>query len=152
MFLLFISSYNKQTNAIDGSRVSPFDKLKAELLYPERTDNIATKALDTKIDVEMVSCILTEIQNAKKATSDYISSGEGKFSWGYTTQEQHQACIVMMASKDPSENPLAQVTRKPQSFGCVLGINVASVGHASCSSGYYEVVGAFHKLTDEMRE
>ena len=100
----------------------------------------------------MVSCILTEIQNAKKATSDYISSGEGKFSWGYTTQEQHQACIVMMASKDPSENPLAQVTRKPQSFGCVLGINVASVGHASCSSGYYEVVGAFHKLSDEMRE
>ena len=55
---------------MDGSRVLPFDKLKVELFYPESTENIAINALDTKIDVEMASCLLTELQDPKKATSD----------------------------------------------------------------------------------
>ena len=50
---------------MDGSRVLPFDKLKAELLYPERTENIATKALATKMAVEMDSCILNELWDPK---------------------------------------------------------------------------------------
>ena len=72
---------------MDISRVLPFDKLKAELFYPERTENIATKALATNMDVDMASFLLTELRDPKKATSDYISSGEVKLSWGYTTQE-----------------------------------------------------------------
>ena len=72
---------------MDGSIVLPFDKLKAEFFYPERTDNIATKALADKIAIEMDCCILTELRDPKKATSDYLSSGEGKFSWGYTHQK-----------------------------------------------------------------
>ena len=106
------------------------------------------------MDVEIASCLLTELQDPKKATSDYLSSGEGKFSWGYTTQEEHQACIGMMASNDPSDIPFAQLTRQFQSFGHVLVINAAAVGHARqngdfrCISGDYEGVGAFHKLSD----
>ena len=38
---------------MDGSRVLPFDKLKAECFYPKITENIATKDLATKMDVEM---------------------------------------------------------------------------------------------------
>ena len=53
---------------MDISRVLPFNKLKAELFYPERTDNIATDDLDTKMDVEMASCLLTELRDPKKAT------------------------------------------------------------------------------------
>ena len=108
--------------------------------------------------VEIASCLLTELQNPKKATSDYLSSGEGKFSWGYTTQEEHQACIGMMASNDPCESPFAQLTRQLQSFGRVLGISSAAVGHARqngdfhCISGDYEGVRDFHKLSDGMRE
>ena len=115
---------------MDGSRVLLFDKLKAELFYPERTENIATKALATKMAVEMASCLLTELRDPNKATSYYLSSGKGKFSWRYTTQEEHQDCIGMMASNDPSESPFAQLTRQIQSFGGVLGINDADVGHA----------------------
>ena len=92
---------------MDRSRVLTFDKLKAEFFYPESTENIATNSLDTKIDVEMASCLLTELWDPKKAKSDYIYSGEGKLSWGYTTQEEHQSCIGMMASNDPYESPFA---------------------------------------------
>ena len=67
---------------MDGYRVFPLDKLKAELFYPERTDNIATKVLATKIVVDMDSCLLTELWDSKKATFDYLSSGEDKSSWG----------------------------------------------------------------------
>ena len=110
------------------------------------------------MDVEIASCLLTELQDPKKATSDYLSSGEGKFSWGYTTQEEHQACIGIMASNDPSESPFAQLAIQLQSFGRVIGINDAAVGHARQngdlrrSSGDYEGVGAFHKISDEIRE
>ena len=70
-----------------GSRVLPFGKLNAELFYPERTENIATKASATNIGVDMASCLLTELQDPNKAKSDCLSSGEVKFSLGYTTQE-----------------------------------------------------------------
>ena len=59
---------------------------------------------------------------------------------------------------DPSDSPFAKLTRHLQSFGRVLGINAAAVGHIRQngdfrrSSGDYEGVGAFHKLRDEMRE
>ena len=111
------------------SRVLPFGKLKAELFYPERTENIATNALANKMNVEMASCLLTELWYPKKALSDYLSRCKDKFSWVYTTQEEHQACIGMMSSNNPSETPFAQLTRQLQSFGRVLGINAAAVGH-----------------------
>ena len=104
----------------------------------------------------MDSCLLTELWDPKKETYDYLSSGKGKFSWRYTTQEEHQACIGMMASNDPYESPFAQITRQLQIFRRVLGIRSAAVGNARHngdfrrSSGYYEGVGAFHKLSDEI--
>ena len=66
LFLLFISTENNQTNAMDGSRVLPFDKLKSEFFYPERTENIPTKALSTNMDVDMDSCILNELRYPKR--------------------------------------------------------------------------------------
>ena len=62
-----------------------------------------------------------------------------------------------MASNNPSKIPFAQLTRQLQSFVCVLGINAADIGNARhngdfCrSSGDYEGVGDFHKLSDEMQ-
>ena len=51
---------------MDGSRVLPFDKFKAELLYPERTENISTKDLATKMDVETAGCLLTELRDPRR--------------------------------------------------------------------------------------
>ena len=82
------------------------------------------------MDVEMASCLLTELRDPKKATYYHPSSGEGKFSWEYTKQEEHQARIVIMASNIPSEITFEQLTRLLQSFGRVLGTNAAAVAHA----------------------
>ena len=71
---------------MDVSILLPYDKLKAEFFHHERTENITTKSLDSKVDVEMAIFLFTELRDPKKATSDYLSSGEVKFSWGYTTK------------------------------------------------------------------
>ena len=63
----------------------------------------------------------------------------------------------MIAYNDPSDSSFAQLTRQLQIFGHVLGINAAAVGNSRQngdfrrSSGDYEEVGAFHRLSDEMR-
>ena len=53
-----------------GYRVLPFDKLKVEWFYPERTENIATKALANNMAVEMASCLLNKLRDPKKAKFD----------------------------------------------------------------------------------
>ena len=152
------STEEKQTPNIDGSKVLPFDQLKAELFYPQRIENKATDNLVEKMSVEVAQCMLTELRDPKKATSDYLTSADGKFSWGYTTQEEHHACIGKMATNDPAESPFAQLTRQLQNFGRVLGIHASAVGHARMNGDFKRdinnptVDGAYHKLSKEMRE
>ena len=90
----------------------PFDQLKAELFYPQRIENKATDNLVAKMAVEVAQCMLTELRDPKKATSDYLTSADGKFSWGYTTQEEHHACIGKMTTNDPAESPFTQLIRQ----------------------------------------
>ena len=91
----------------NNSKVLPYDLLRAELFYPTREENIATQTVCTNMDVEVAQTMLVELRDPKKATSDYLSSGKGKFSWGETTHEQHVACIGLMATNDPAESPFA---------------------------------------------
>ena len=107
----------KMTTAVDGSKVLPYDQLNAELFYPEREENKATTTLVEKMAVELAVCMLQELRDPKKATSDYLSSEEGKFSWGETTEDEHQACMGKMATNDPAESPFATLTQQLQSFG-----------------------------------
>ena len=66
---------------MDGSRCVPFDKVKAELYYPSREENQQTTNLVMKMAVEVSECMLMELRDPKKATSSYLSSADGKFSW-----------------------------------------------------------------------
>ena len=84
---LFISQFilhyteDKQTTAIDGkSRVLPFDKLNCELFYPTRKENKQTKSLVQKMAKEVGECLLKELRDPEKATSDYLTSNGGVFS------------------------------------------------------------------------
>ena len=43
----------KQTDTMDGSKVLPFDKLKAELFYPSRVENHYTSPHVIKMAVEL---------------------------------------------------------------------------------------------------
>ena len=102
----------KQTPALDGSKVLPFDQLNAELFYPDRDENKDTTDTATGMAVELAKCMLEELRDPHKATSDYLSSVDGAFSWGQTTDEEHYACIGRMATNDPAESPFAALTRQ----------------------------------------
>ena len=108
--------------------------------------------------VEVASCILKELRDPKKATADYLSSEDGKFSWGRTTDEEHEASLGRYATNDPAESPFALLTRQLQSFGRVLGIHASAVGQARMNEDFKrskqcdEDDGLFHRLPKEMHD
>ena len=61
--------------------------------------------------MEVAQVVLRELRDVNKATSDYLSSIGGKFSWGQTTDEEHEANIGWMATNDPAESPFASLTQ-----------------------------------------
>ena len=127
--LLYVLSFSetKQTHSLDESSVLPFDLLKAELFYPSRKENVATNETVQKMAVEMATCFLIELRDPKKATSDYLTSAEGKFSWGYTTEADHNALIGKMATNDSAESPFAMLSQQMQQFRTILGIHASAV-------------------------
>ena len=111
----------KQTPAVDGSKVLPFDKLNAEIFYPTRRENTETTEIVKLMASEVAETILNELHDPRKATSNYLTSVEGKFSWGQTTDKEHHAFLGKMATNDPAESPFASLTHQLQSFGHFLG-------------------------------
>ena len=77
--------------------------------------------------VELANCLLNELRDPTKATSDYLSCVDGKFSWGMTSDEEHAACLGNMATNDPAESPFAALTQQLQGFGRLLGIHASAV-------------------------
>ena len=86
--------------------------------------------------VEVAKCLLKELRDPNKATSDYLTSEEGVFSWGHTSDEEHQACIGKMATNDPAEGPFAALTSQLQSFGRILGMHASGIGQARVNSDF----------------
>lgn len=148
----------KQTIALDGSKVLPFDQLNAEMFYPQRPENLQTTDLVKEMASEVAECIMKELCDPKKALSDYLSCKEGKFSWGETTDEEHNACLGMMATNDSAESPFAGLTQQMQQFGRVLGIHASAVSHAKFSGDFHldykdsSNDGRYFKLPDEMKQ
>jgi hypothetical protein len=93
----------KQTNALDGSKVLPFDLLNAEIFYPERQENKDS----TPTVIEMAQTVVAptakkEVVDPKKALSKYASVVAGEYSWGETTEAEHVASIGKNATNDPA--------------------------------------------------
>ena len=127
----------KQTNAIDGSKVLPYDQLNTELFYPVKEVNKATTKTVEIMAVEIAECMLDELRDPKKATSNYLMYADDKFSWGNTSDEEHYACLGKMATKDPAESPFASLTHQLQSFGRLLGVHSSAVGHAKINGDFF---------------
>ena len=140
------------------SRVLPYDKINAELFYPDRDENKQTTGWVHKMAVEAAQCLLEELRDPKKATSDYLTSEKGQFSWGYTSDSEHAACLGKMATNDPAESPFAMLTNQMQSFGRILGIHASGVGQARMNGDFERDLsdgnrdGQFYQLSDEMRD
>ena len=82
------------------------------------------------MDGEVATCLLKELRDPKKATSDYLTSKDSDFISGNTTNKEHEACLGKMVTNDPDEAPFATLTQQLQQFGCVLGIHASGLGQA----------------------
>jgi hypothetical protein len=140
-----------------ATKVVPFDKVNCELFYPDREENKDTTCLVTKMAVEVAQCLLKELRDPKKATSDYLSSNNGEFSWGNTTEDDHESCLGKMATNDPAEAPFAALTRQMEQFGRILGIHASGVGQARINGDFDRDLndgnsdGAYYQLPVDMR-
>lgn len=63
-----------------GNCVLAIDLAKCELFYPTRIENQQTNDLCVNLAREVVTCLLLEVADPKKATSDYLSNCNGRFS------------------------------------------------------------------------
>ena len=149
----------KQTNAIDGSKVLPYDNINAEMFYPECQKNRdTTHCVQEMAQSAIAPAIMGELWDPKKALSDYVTSIGGKFSWGQTSEEEHQVCIGKNATNDPAESPFASLTQQLQFFGRVLGIHTSAIGHARINGDFKRDHNksanddAYFKLSKEERE
>ena len=114
---------------------------------------------DLTIDMAMLAakCILKELRDPKKETSDYLSSVDGNFSWANTTEETHKNLIGTFATNDLAESPFASLTYQLDSFNMILGNNAAAVAQARMNGAFngrelgHKIDGAFHQLSDEMK-
>ncbi|KAL3767418.1 hypothetical protein ACHAWO_013859 [Cyclotella atomus] len=109
----------KQTNALDGSKVLPFNLLNAKIFYPEQQENKD----GTPTVIEMAQTVVAptakkEVLDPKKALSYYASVVAGKYSWGKTMEAEHIVSIGKDATNDPVESPFAALTQQLQTFGC----------------------------------
>ena len=107
------ATINKADNTIqdyNNSKVVSYEVIIDEIFYPEREENKETKDLVLKLAKEVALVWLRELRDPKKATSDYLSSIEGKYSWKNTTEEQHKKLLGTSATNDAAESPFAVVT------------------------------------------
>ncbi len=58
----------------------------------------------------MATYLLLEVADPKKATSDYLSKCNARFSWAMSSTEEKNASIGMRATNDPSESEFATFT------------------------------------------
>ena len=131
---------------------------KQNFFYPNRKDNVAINETVQKMAVEMTTCFLTELRDPKNATFDYLASAEGKFSWGYTTDADHNTLIGKMVTNDSAESPFALLTQQMQQFRTIIGIHASAIGQAKINGDFKggsqgrESTGSFLRLLKEMKE
>ena len=137
----------------------PYDLLRAEVFFPAREENQATNTVCTNMAVELAQTILEELRDPKKATSDYLSSGKGKFGLGETTHKQHVTCIGLMATNDPAESPFAGLSHQFGMHGRILGIHASAISQARINGDFSRILnemnkkdGMFHCLSPKMKE
>ena len=93
------------------TKVIPLVILKKELF--STTSEINKQIIQTTSSFGSIAAavLLKELRDPKKATSDYLTRTEEKFSWGETSQNIHKDGLGMIAVNDPAESSFGATTR-----------------------------------------
>ena len=119
----------KESNVVGSYSQSDWvlavDLAKCEVFYPTQRENQQTNDLCVDLAREVATCLMLEVADPKKATSDYLSKCDGRFSWSKLTAEEKNATIGMRATNDQSESEFATFT-EVLATGGRIGLDLAS--------------------------
>ena len=118
---------------------------------------------------EVATCLLLEVMDPKKATSDHLSKCNGRFSWAMSSTEEKNASIGMRATNDPSESEFATFTEVLATGGRIDLDLAAGIGQAHYNNDFgraqeqyvtgrmskapvVKSVGLFHELPPELQD
>jgi len=159
----------KKSNVVGSyshsDQVLAVDLAKCEVFYPTRHEKQQTNDLCVDLAREMATCLMLEVADPKKATSEYLSKCDGRFSCSKLTAEEKYATIGMRATNDPSESEFATFT-KVLATGGRISLDLASgIGRTRYNNDFREYitgrkskspsvksVGLFHELPVELQD
>ena len=150
----------------------PFDLLRAELFYPECIENRQTRDISCRLAQEIAITILTELRDPSKATSSYLSSIGGIYSWKKASDEMKEAGKNKMANNSVSESNHASSTQGLKTSGTIRIDHSAGEGQSRYNNDFgrghqalitgkqsksgpikkADLIGSFHRLPRELQE
>ena len=89
---------DKQSNTVrrrSKSKTLPYDELRAELFYPADETNQRTTQVVHDLAFEVATSMLAELRDERKATHNYLSISDGRFSAENASAADHNACQLM---------------------------------------------------------
>jgi len=90
----------KESNPIESTskahRVLSVDKGTEMLFYPTDKQNMQTSELCSTLASGLASCLILELEDPRKANSDYLSVKGGKYSWAEVSDADKEACMSMV--------------------------------------------------------
>ncbi len=87
--------------------------------YPTERQNMQTDELCSTLAAGLALSLILELEDPRKANSDYISVKGGKYSWVKVSDAEKDACVRMKAVNDPSEAVFATFTKALSTAGRV---------------------------------
>jgi hypothetical protein len=165
----------KESNPIGSSskeeRVLSVDKGTEMLFFPTEKQNMQTNDLCSRLAAGLASCLILELEDPRKANSDYLSIKGGKYSWAEVSDAEKDACMGLKAVNDPSESVFSTFTEALSTAGRVGLDGAAGQGQARYNNdmgGAHEymvtgrkgkgegednpVLGLFHQLPEELTD
>jgi hypothetical protein len=160
-----------ECNSIGSSsiaqRVLSVDKRRKMLFYPTERQNMQTNELCSILAAGLALYLILELEDPRKANSDYLSVKGGKYSWAQVSDAEKNACMGIKVVNDPSEVVFATFTEALSTGGRVGLDGAAGQGQARYNNdmGHAHeymvtgrkgkdkpnaVIGLFHQLPEEL--
>ena len=136
---------------------------------PTEKQNMQTNDLCSRLAAGLAPCLILELEDPRKANSDYLTMKGGKYSWAEVSDAEKDACMGLKGVNDLSESVFSTFTEALSTAGRVGLDGAAGQGQArynndmgwahkymvTCREGKGEdnpVLGLFHQLPEEFTD
>eukprot|EP00956_Cyclotella_meneghiniana_P014747 scaffold22205_cov76-Cyclotella_meneghiniana.AAC.14 len=117
-------------------KVLPVDELRAALFYPSRADIMQTDDLCTELGVVSAMAFLKEFRDTTKATHNYLSSIDGRYSLKTISNETRKAGLGKEASNSTSESDFASAKQAVKDYGTLRLDSAAACGQTRTNDDF----------------